>query len=175
MSVLQSPLGENMEPQQFYDNLRPEDQHNVKFAVDQLKAQGFEVYATGSSLKRKDYHDVDIVAKPAEGMTRNDINASLDAIVTELEHIGGRDATLSPFVQDIILDGSRYVGSDYTERRQVNFKNPANVLQASTGPQTYSGSLVAEQMFIEQGGTKIDIVISYDPFGTHPDTDNVQL
>lgn len=80
-----------MKPEQFYDNLREQDRSHVKTVVEVLKKSGFDVYAAGSSLERKDYNDVDLVVVPHQPINYADARGMLDQII---EQHGGRESSL---------------------------------------------------------------------------------
>ncbi len=86
-----------METESFYANLRQEDRERVRLTVDGLKTRGFGVYATGSSLERADYRDVDLLAEPQKGMTEGDVHAGLDSVVAVLEANGAHWVRMPAF------------------------------------------------------------------------------
>ena len=189
-----------MSIKQFYENLRPEDRERVRLTVNELKVRGFEVYVAGSSLERADYNDIDIVAKPKEGMTQGDARAGLDAVINGLKARGASESTdytrilieLVPdshqyiqskvafreslnFRNDLqnILDNEKtYVESKITERREVSFGRDLDLIKDKP---TYVTSKVAERKSLNLGETKIDISVSYEPFGLNPETKNIRL
>ena len=189
-----------MNQKQFYDNLRPEDRERVRLTVDELKARGFEVYAAGSSLERANYNDVDLVAKPQKGMTEGDAKAGLDAVVEGLKARGASESVdytklLTELVPDshryvqsdvafkwclnfgndlgaLLDDGPRYVQSRITDRRELGFGKDLGLPQDT---KTYVQSKVTERKSLNLGETKIDISVSYEPFGLNPETNNIKL
>ena len=191
-----------MDTKKFYEGLRPEDRERVRLTVDELKARGFEVYVAGSSLERADYNDIDIVAKPQEGMTEDDARAGLDAVVEGLKARGASEPVdytklLTQLVPDshryvqsdvnfrqglslgndldldfLLGDGPRYVQSRITDRREVSFGGDLGLPQET---QTYVRQKVAKRKSLNLRETKIDISVSYEPFGLNPETKNVKL
>jgi hypothetical protein len=189
-----------MDTKKFYEGLRPEDRERVKLTVDELKSRGFDVYVAGSSLEHADYNDVDLVAKPQEGMTEGDARAGLDAVVDGLKVRGASESgdytkLLTQLVPDshryvqsnvafrnelsfgndlgsLLEDGPRYVQSKITDRRELSFGEDFGLPQDTP---TYVQSKVAERKSLNLGETKIDISVSYEPFGLNPETKHLQL
>ena len=189
-----------MDTKRFYESLRPEDRERVRLTVNELKARGFEVYVAGSSLERVDYNDIDLVAKPQEGMTEGDARVSLDAVVTSLKERGANEQFdfTGPFSESVsdshkyvspnfafrnvlcfendlgslLDDKSRYVESKITDRREVSFGRDLDVQDEKP---TYVGSKVTERKSLNLGETKIDVSVSYEPFGLNPETKHLQL
>ncbi len=189
-----------MNPKQFYEGLRPEDRERVRLTVEELKVKGFEVYVAGSSLERADYNDVDLVAKPQEGMTEGDARAGLDAVVETLKARGASEAVdYTRIFTELVPDSYKYVQSDVAFRRGLNFESGVGTLlndepryvqsritdrhELSFGGHlglppdtpTYVMSKVAERKSLNLGETKIDISVSSEPFGLNPETQRVKL
>lgn len=194
-----------MNPKQFYDGLGLEDRERVRLTVEELKVRGFEVYVAGSSLERANYNDIDLVAKPQEGMAEGDARAGLDAVVTSLKVRGATEAVdytriiAKRIITELVPDSHRYVQSDVSFRHGLSFGNdlgtlldegPRYVQSRITGRRelsfrgdlelpkdtlTYMMSTVAGRKSLSWGETKIDISVSYQPFGLNPNTKHVQL
>lgn len=188
-----------MDTKKFYEGLRPEDREKVRLTVDELKERGFDVYVAGSSLERADYNDIDLVAKPQEGMTEGDARAGLDAVVEGLKARGASESVdYTKFLIELVSDSHRYVQSKVAFRNELSFGNDLGSL-LEDGPRyvqskitdrrelsfdgdllpqdtpTYVQSKVAERKSLSLGETKIDISVSYEPFGLNPETKNVKL
>lgn len=88
----------------FYNSLREHDRIFVRETVERLKIEGFDVYATGSSLERKDYGDVDILITPVKGMTRADSLSSLEKATQGVRGIRIRDKTQYSLSLDVAAD-----------------------------------------------------------------------
>ncbi|MCG2719304.1 MAG: hypothetical protein L6266_00995 [Nanoarchaeota archaeon] len=167
-----------MNIKKFYEGLRPEDRERVRLTVDKLKARGFEVYVAGSSLERVDYNDIDLVAKPREGMTKIDAVLSLDNVVESLKGRGASQSgdninSLNRFSKFLLnYEPLRYVQSRITDRRKVSFSEDLALPQDT---QTYVMSKVAKRKSLNLGKTKIDISVSYKPFELNPETKNIKL
>lgn len=189
-----------MDTKKFYDGLRPEDKERVRLTVDELKARGFEVYVAGSSLERADYNDVDIVAKPQEGMTEGDARAGLDAVVEGLKARGASESVdYTKLLTELVPDSHRYVQSDVAFRHGLSFGNDLSSMLDGTPrcvqsriterrklsfggdlvlPEdtlTYVMSKIAGRKSLSLGETKIDISVSSEPFGLNPKAKNVKL
>jgi len=208
-----------MNPEEFYDSLRPEDQKRVRLTVDELKAKGFQVFATGSSLERADYNDVDLVAKPQEGMTEGDTRACLDTVVESLKAQGASEETdyldvstrLFPAPHKLYGQSSVKVrggfgfldagdGEGYSVHRDLhstkadsksteiqdtnkcvkfyglfNFGEEFPIALLPKDIDTYIKSEITHRRNVQYGKTKIDISVSYEPFGLDPNTKHVEL
>ena len=191
-----------MDTKKFYESLRPEDRERVRLTVDELKAKGFEVYVAGSSLERADYNDIDIVAKPQEGMTESDARAGLDVVIRSLITKGASEPVdYKMLFTESAPDSHRYVQSNVVFRNRLNFVSDLNDLETHLDDKPrYVESLITDRrevifdrkldltkdklpygilkekgksLFV--GETKIDISVSYEPFRLNPETKHLQL
>ncbi len=158
-----------MEPKQFYENLR-NDREKVQTLVEGLKAGGFEVYATGSSLLHHNYNDIDLVIKPKEGMTSGDIESQLEKAVGSIDGLGINKPNHATHVSGTVAgDGNL----DYF----ALLDNPNDVLKyfESLTEDEYANSKISDRRELNINGTKIDISVSNKPFELNPEAKYVKL
>ncbi|MBR9683077.1 hypothetical protein GOV03_00880 [Candidatus Woesearchaeota archaeon] len=148
-----------MNSKQFYENLRT-DRERVQIVVDELKAGGFEVYATGSTLKHSDYNDIDLVVKPQEGMTSGDIENQLEKAIGSSKE----QETSNKLVLLLMADVDSVLMAEFDEP----FKEYSPL-------DKYGDSQVIIRQELNIGGTKIDLLVTYKPFELDPRTDYVRL
>ena len=134
-----------MESNEFYERLKPEDARAVSEVAKALKVFGFDVYATGSSLQRKDYNDVDLVAVPA---SRSVVGSELNlARAVEL-------ANSSPENK-----GRPY--SEYPQEQGPPFYSLSGV--------------ESRHMIHSSESVTLDVVVTTKPFELNPNAERVQL
>ncbi len=135
-------------PKDFYRHLRTRDRPTVERVVESLHEHGFDVYATGSSLERRNYSSIDLVVLPRElaKMKRaRRLRALNDAIEASWQECLKKDRKLS-------RPGS-YLNIKLGYHLSPNKKR---------GTHTFSG--VEEQRQLDYSGTKIDLALMVIPF-----------
>ena len=150
-----------MEPKQFYENLR-NDREKVQTLAEELKAGGFEVYATGSSLERHDYNDIDLVIKPEEGMTHGDIESQLEKAIESIDETGTNKLAHAVHVTCTL---PRYCDSTLRVVSKVGLPDSDK----------YAWSKIFNRRELNINGTKIDISVSDNPFGLNLKANYVKL
>lgn len=174
----------NNQVDKFYNFLREKDREFVQATVGRLKEEGFDVYVTGSSLKGKNYRDIDLVITPREGMTHNDSLNGLERAIQGIDGVNIIDRTKDPAYSDSLLpfpNKPMYVGSEVESRvilhsTCLNSENPEY-------KKRYVGSLVSKRNVLYQfldkqiADTKspIDITLTHEPFGIIPETERIKL
>ncbi len=137
----------------FYNSLREHDRTFVRGTVERLKIEGFDVYATGSSLERKNYGDVDILITPTKGMTHADSLSGLERVTHGVRGIKVINKISSPL--------------------SINAYDAARLFNSLEGNPTYMDSPVKKRVEIapipyQKSGVKtvasIDIVLTDAPF-----------
>ncbi len=119
----------------------------MKTIVEDLKKSGFDVYATGSSLERKTYNDVDLVVVPHQHVTHNDALGMLDHII---EQHGGKERSLK--VTDFDQKKAQTV---YTE--EVNDERSRSIINLDAqDPVEYTFINSAEPDSIRYAGSKVE-------------------
>jgi len=156
-------------PQQFYQGLRNNDGRRVVELVQQLKEQQFKVYATGSSLSRPDYKDVDLVLVA-------DVRLQT-CLVSPQELTGELRRRLDLAIYSTLeraVDNEKIIGnvSDNDGSARVEALSNFYALRKSG---TYAHSGVSERRKIEFRGTTIDMTLTETPFLMNQDAPRVKL
>ncbi len=143
----------------FYRNLRTEDRPTVERVVESLHEHGFEVYATGSSLERRDYGDIDLVLSPRD-VGRTTLERSRRAL----------DDAISSFWQECLRNNLLGFEPGYCLKVEGEYHLPPN-----KDKETYAFSGVEERRKFNYLGTKVDLILTAIPFLGHAEAKKVKL
>lgn len=172
-----------MNPQKFYDNLRPEDVHSVKTTVMSLKGWGYDVfgiYQQGGYKGILGPKEVHLIARPREGMTEEEVKLELDDVVAGLVKTGAHDDTSKLGIKPRFGPLGVRPLEGVIEERKLSFIPPSRRLspQEMREDEERKRHSIAYVMGVPEEmlryETEIGIFVSYDP-EVSADSSNVRL
>ena len=168
----------------YYNSLRSLDGRRVKMVVDKLKDSGFDVYATGSSLDRTDYRDIDLVVTTPDS---SDDNTSIGLLEKVLGDISGikvmseDDKTFIELGQYLKFKSEEltYSGSPIIQKEEVEFVDrfplTTRAQYSSSDILTRKNLQYRQELIGLNMPTNIDIVLTPTPFSAIPQTKRIKL